>query len=289
MSDQAERLRRLIRDQRRMTGSHRRTRLIAVASGKGGVGKSNVVLNLALALHTMGESVALLDGDVGFSNLDILLGIKPEHTLQDVLEGRVHLIAAFARGPHDIAVLSGGSGTPLSHVGSTEYARRLAEELRTLDGRFDRVYMDLGAGFGSQVGEMIALCDEMLIVSTPEPTALADAYALVKMVILNGDAPIMHLVMNRARSVGEASEAANRFIVVAQSFLRAKIDLLGYVLEDAAVIRAVRKQAPFLLNEPRSLAARCIHQLAKNAVSGDPAEPSPRHGIQAFFERFMAR
>lgn len=279
----------MILEQRRTTGRPRHTRLVAVASGKGGVGKSNVVLNLALALHSMGESVALLDGDVGFSNLDILLGIKPQFTLQDVLEGRVSLLEAFSRGPRDLAILSGGSGVRLGQINSTEHVGRLASELRTLAGRFDRVYMDLGAGFGAQVGEMISLCDELLVVTTPEPTALADAYALIKMVILAEEAPVMHLVMNRARSVVEAGEAADRFIMAAQNFLHARIELLGYVMEDAAVIRAVKGQQPFVLREPHSLASRCIVQLAKNAVHGGAVEPSPKHGIYAFFERFINR
>ena len=269
----------------------RSTRLIAVASGKGGVGKSNIALNYALALQRSGQRVALLDGDTGFANLDILLGLRPHHSLQDVLEGRVALREALIPAPFGLSVVSGGSGALLDQSGATEQMARFATELATLDGLYDRVFIDFGAGFDRSEANLMSLCDELLLVSTPEPTALADAYALIKMIAQEGGVPALQLVINRTRSVADGAEAARKLTVAADKFLRVRTHLLGYVLEDSAVARAVSAQTPFLLAEPHSLAARCVEQLAKNTFLRRDAEPEavrPR-GLRAFLERFAFR
>ena len=287
MPDQAEPLRRLIKEQMAVT-SPMQTRLVAVASGKGGVGKTNIVLNLALTLASHGKKVAVLDGDFGFSNIDILLGLKPEYSLQDVLDGKVALKKALMTGPHELYFVSGGAGIATDDSRSQAGVSRLAKELHTMDGEFDQIFIDFGAGFGTLTSEMMRLCDDLLLVVTPENTSVADAYALLKMMSHRGSVPQIQLVVNRVSSFVEGAATAERFMVVVGKFLRIDMKLLGYVLEDTAVSRAVNRQVPFMIGEPQSAVAKCMHQLAKNTLS-EVAASDNDHGIKAFFKRFFKR
>lgn len=289
MTDQAEHLRKWTnRDRSLQQAVNHRTRLIGVASGKGGVGKSNIVLNFSLALQEMGQTVALLDADVGFSNLDILLGIHTEYSLQDVFEGRISLRAAFTHTASGLAIVTGSSNDVVDDAESIIHLERFAREMSLLDGEFDRIYIDFGAGFGKHAERLMALCDELILISTPEPTALADAYALLKMTAQTGAVPPVSLIVNRAPSVGEAAATAERFTALARRFLKLETVVLGYVLEDAAVGRAVRCQVPFFIGEPRSLATRCIVQMANNTLHTNSVNSlSPKRGIRAFLERIL--
>lgn len=289
LADQAEYLRQLARGMEKPMQVPRKTRLVAVVSGKGGVGKSNIALNFALALQETGLRIALLDADLGFNNLDILMGISSQFTLQDVFERRVSLRNALTEGPLGIRVLSGSTGTITREEETTLHLSRFASELHDLDGLYDRIYIDFGAGFGRHSAEMTALCDDILLVTTPEPTALADAYALVKMVMRTGQSPHVQLVMNRAHSIREAGEAAQRFSSVVERFLKMNVEILGYVLEDASVARAVIMQQPFVVGEPDSTAARCVAQLAKQSLRGQGESSDEPRGLRALWERFFRR
>ncbi len=287
MPDQAEQLRQMIKDQ--MTVSvPGHTRLIAVASGKGGVGKTNIVLNLALTLAGQNKKVVVLDGDFGFSNIDILLGMKPEYSLQDVLDGKTTLKNAMMKGPHELNFVSGGAGIPSDESRSHAKVARLANELHMIDGEFDQIFIDFGAGFGSLTSEMMRLCDDLLLVITPENTSVADAYALLKMMSIRGSVPNVQLVVNRVASLVEGAATSERFMVVVSRFLNINLKTLGYVLEDAAVSRAVNRQVPFIIGEPQAAVTKCMHQLAKNSIS-DTEKPTNEHGIKAFFQRFFKR
>lgn len=261
-----------------------------MASGKGGVGKSNLVLNYALSLSQMGERILIIDGDLGFANLDILLGLRPAYSLEDVLSGTVSLIHAMTTATHGLEVVSGGSGNMLDERDANNQMARFAHELNTVQGRFDRIFLDFGAGFSRYATEMMGLCDDMLLVMTPEPTALADAYSLIKLIAKGGRLPNIHIVVNRAQSVGEATEAARKFSLATQKFLKTSPRVLGYVLEDDAVNRAVYHQTPFVLKEPNAMASKCIRQLAKNSLrrTDDLSNEEP-HGLRKIWERFAKR
>ncbi len=287
MPDQAEPLRQLIKEQF-SPASLKQTRLVAVASGKGGVGKTNIVLNLALTLASQGKKVAVLDGDFGFSNIDILLGLKPEYSLQDILDGKVTLKKALMQGPHNLWFVSGGAGIPADETRSQKAVSRLANELHGMDGEFDQIYIDFGAGFGALTEEMMRLCDDLLLVVTPENTSLADAYALLKMMTIRGSVPQVQLVVNRVASFVEGAATAERFMLVVNKFLTINLRILGYVLEDTAVSRAVNRQIPFVIGEPQSAVTKCMSQLAKNSLS-EELKVTDEHGIKAFFKRFFKR
>ncbi len=292
MPDQAEPLRQLLREQKtKELSTSSNLRLIAVASGKGGVGKSNITLNLGLLLAQQGMRIAILDADFGFANLDILLGVRPHYSLMDVLDGHVTLQQAFTHGPYNLAFISGGAEHVFELNSRSIYGKRLTEQLIAVQGEYDRIYIDFGAGFGTFTAELMGLCDELLLVTTPEPTALADAYALLKMVAKTLSLPPVHLLINRAAKVADGMDAGRKLTRVTQQFLHAELNVLGYVLEDAAVQRAVAKQTPFTLSEPRSLATRCMSQIAKNVTkgvyesSGESLEK--KRGLQGFFQRFL--
>lgn len=292
MPDQAESLRQLLREEHPTVSKRSgNMRLIAVASGKGGVGKSNISLNLGLMLAKEGMRIAILDGDFGFANLDILLGVRPHYSLLDVLEGHISLQQALTRGPHDLAFISGGAKLITDMQAHSLYGAKLTEELLLIEDQFDRVYIDFGAGFGPFTAELMGLCDELLLITTPEPTALADAYALLKMVKNTITLPPVFLLINRAVNVVAGMDAGRKLSRVAEQFLQTQIEVIGYVLEDSAVQRAVSKQTPFVLLEPHSLATRCLMQITKN-VREDSFRPiapelEKTRGLQGFLNRFL--
>jgi len=297
MAEQAENLRRWAKQQ---TGEGElrtpgRTRLIAVGSGKGGVGKSNISLNLALALQQSGRQIALIDADLGFSNLEILLGIRAQYTLQDVFAGRVELAAAFTLAPTGLMLISGGSGTLPGLAQSGLYVTRFAQQLAAIDGQYDLIFVDFGAGFGPYSSEMMGLCDELLLITTPEPTALTDAYALVKMMSQSHVLPPIRLLVNRVREQASAAEAGQKFATVCERFLSIHVEQLGAIPEDVAVLRAVSRQSPFFLAEPNSPAARAIRSLTHQPWLAQPVGETPSasvndsRGIRALFERFVKR
>lgn len=297
MADQAERLRQLSQAQQTPSGQARllHTRLVAVGSGKGGVGKSNVSLNVALAMQASGWRVAIIDGDLGFSNLEILLGVRPTHSLQDVFRGQVDLRTASICYKDGLTLISGGSGVLPEEQIASLYLARFAHELSQLDGQFDYLFIDFGAGFGRYSAEMMSLCDEMLLVTTPEPTSLTDGYALVKMMMHGGRVPHLRLLVNRARNISQAQDASDKFVAVATRFLDLKVEALGFVMEDEAVPRAVSRQIPFVLGEPHAVATRCVQRVAAKGWPPRPQDggsapvPPPPKGIRAFWERFAAR
>src|SRR5581483_2907151 len=183
MIDQASELRRLMQPARttgRDVSSPTRTRVLAVASGKGGVGKTNLTVNIGIALARDGKRVVVLDGDLGLANVDVLLGLTPKWTLQHVVAGECELVDALCRAPGGIWVIPGGSGVDQLANLSVEGRRRLVDSLASLDGQADVLLVDLAAGVSEDVSTLLAAAPEVLVVTTPEPTAITDAYALVK-------------------------------------------------------------------------------------------------------------
>ncbi|MCY0870497.1 MAG: P-loop NTPase [Firmicutes bacterium] len=285
MPDQAESLRERMRE---VLASPREDmqppRLIAVASGKGGVGKSNFALNYCLALQATGERIALVDADFGFANLDILLGVRPTHSLDEVLSGDVALRDALVP-VHRGLLFASGSSLPLAQ-GSGQALARLAAQMLQLSSVVDRIVVDFGAGSDERSAELLGLCDEVILVCTPEPTAIADAYALMKLVAARGSANFA-VVINRARTLAVASAAARRLTRAAARFLKVDVHVLGYLLEDEAVARAVMQQAPFVIAEPQALASRCIERIAAaQSRSVAPVQPAGIGGVRALLRRF---
>lgn len=242
-------------------------RVLVVTSGKGGVGKSSVALNLALALSDQGQRVVILDADMGLANINIMLGMQPKYTLWDVVEGRIHLRQSLEQGPHGIRIIPGGSGiSALAQVGPVEISR-IIEGFREIEGECDWLMVDTGAGISPNVLSFVLAGDEVLVLTNPEPTALADAYGLIKSVWEEKGQASLKLVVNRAVSEEAAIQMGNRLIGLADRMLGQPVEFYGTIADDGHVGRAIIRQEAFYLAYPRSLASQGIKQLADRLVN----------------------
>jgi len=243
----------------------RRTRTIAIASGKGGVGKSNLAVNLAVALAQSGARVALLDADLGLANADLLCGLPVGPNLAHLLDGRATL-ADIARAPiPNFTLVPGCSGIAAHADLDPPRRRRLAGALDEIERAHDAVLLDCGAGIGPSVMWLMSEADRTLVVTTPEPTAIADAYALIKSAALvrpAGQGANWSLVVNQAESRDQARAVHARFSAVCDRFLALEVPFAGWIPADRAVPDAVRARKPFTLESPRCPAAREVRNLS---------------------------
>ncbi|HZP41926.1 MAG TPA: MinD/ParA family protein [Candidatus Binatia bacterium] len=262
-------------------------RIIAIASGKGGVGKTNFAANLAVALARQGQRVCILDADLGLANLDVLFGLSPTATLLHVLRGERRLAEVMVEGPEGVRVIPAASGVEeLTHLGAAERLR-LLDEVDGLDGALDVLLVDTAAGISGNVLYFTAAAAEALVVITPEPTSLTDAYALVKVLAQRYGRRDFLVAVNMAAGAADAEKAFGRLARVTERFLRVRLEYQGYVPWDDAVGRSVRQQVPVLLGAPGSPASLALADLARRVSARPPAGPSG--GVQFFFRRLVER
>ncbi len=272
IGDQAEGLRKMAMNMRAAakgaTGSGQCGKMIVVTSGKGGVGKTSLSVNLAVASAEMGRRVLLVDADLGLANVDIMLGLTARATIADVLAGRARMRDAILGGPKGIEVLPGASGVAsMANMGPHE-RMRLVDELKGLASGVDLLIVDTGAGIADGVVRLGAIADEVIVVSTPEATSITDAYATLKLIWQAGGAGKTWVWMNMARGVLEGDRMAVRIADVARRFLGGlDVGRLATIEDDPAVRRAVRLKTPFVIDSPRSQAARKV-ALAARALGG---------------------
>jgi flagellar biosynthesis protein FlhG len=305
MTDQADRLRQLVGESRARTASaadlvekeraairtesSRRTRSLLFTSGKGGVGTSNLVLNIAIALAELGERVLVVDADFGLANLDLLCDLTPRYDLGDVLAGRCTLAEAVMTGPGAIQIVPGAHAIRTGSEGLEEGAARLVTELSELESEADFVLVDGGSGLGSGITMLAAAADQAVIVSTPEPTATADAHAAIGRFRRLAVPPRLRIVVNQARSASEATDVVDRLIASSRQFLGASVAPLGRgaVRADPHVPLAVRVRRPFVVAFPGAAASRGVRQLARALAR----ERSPQHRSRraGFFAALAAR
>jgi len=238
------------------------TRIIAVSSGKGGVGKTNIAINLALAYAQTGKKVIVMDADLGLANVNVVLGVIPRYNLYHLIRKQKTLSEILVDTSYGIQIIAGASG--FSKIANlTEDERRdFIAELAALSNA-DVLIIDCAAGVSNNVISFIAAADDAIIVTTPEPTAITDAYGIIKIIateIENLDLGLK-LVVNRVKSVVEGKRVAERVINIASQFLNLKVDYLGFVFDDPVVHTSVVRQKPFLILEPKSKASMCIRHL----------------------------
>lgn len=268
MWDQAQTLRRWI-----MEAEVRRARTIAVTSGKGGVGKSNIAVNLAIRLTKMGRRVVLLDADLGTANIDVLCNLHPEATLAHVVAGRRTLADAVTEAPGGFRLVPGASG--LAQMAAlSEYDREsLIDQLQELEQDADVILIDTGAGVSPNVLSFATAADEVLVVTTPEPTAVTDAYAVIKTICRqHEEEPAVRLLVNMVRDGDEGQDVYRRVDAVCRKFLDLEIMYAGHMVLDPRVPLAVRHRTPFVIDSPNCEASRCVSALA-HRIDRHAAEP----------------
>jgi len=247
---------------------------VAVTSGKGGVGKTNLVTNLAVLMAENGLRVMLLDGDLSLANVDLLLGLAPRYNLYDVVHGHKRLDEIVLTGPNDIRIIPASSGVE-EMANLDDYRREvLVRSLETLARDRDVLLIDTGSGIHRQNVRLAQLADEILVITTPEPTAFSDAYATIKVLTTRRLANPPRLVVNMARSEAEAGRVAERVSRVANQFLGFEPQLYGVIPDDESVSKAVKAQQPFVKRFPDGQAAAGLRELMKRLLE-PTAEPRP--------------
>ena len=265
--DQAQALRRLVMD-----STQRRAKVVAVTSGKGGVGKSNIAVNLAIRLSAMGRRVILIDADLGTANADVLCNLRPGPTLAHVAANRMTLAQVMIDAPGGFRLVPGASGLATMAALSEFERSRLIQEFTQLDDSADLILIDTGAGVSPNVLGFVAAADQQLVVTTPEPPAITDAYALIKTLRRQQVELDVRVLVNMARDEAEGRAVFGRIEAVCVKFLGLQPRYAGHVALDARVPMAVRRRSPFVLDAPHTEASRCIGQLAhrmdRHAVEG---------------------
>ncbi|GAE29265.1 MinD/ParA family protein [Halalkalibacter hemicellulosilyticus] len=269
MNDQAENLRKMVASE-----ATKEAKVIAVVSGKGGVGKSNVCLNFALSLTRLGKKVAIFDLDIGMANLDILMGVSSTYTIMDALENELSIWDIIETDEDGLAYIAGGSGFS-SFVELTESKiQRFFNQLELIGQHFDYVFLDMGAGATKASMQFILAANEIFVVTTPEPTSITDAYAMVKYIHLSDEHIPMYLLINRAESEKEARDTEQNFKRVTLQFLGKHLLTLGYVPFDDKVTKSVKAQKPFVILYPQTRASQSIAQMASSYLGIKESTPS---------------
>ncbi|HQT91130.1 MAG TPA: P-loop NTPase [Candidatus Kryptobacter bacterium] len=266
MLDQAVKLREVVNAQTTVVPLGAQPHKITVVSGKGGVGKSNIALNLGLALARDGARILLVDGNVNLSNLDILSGVAPSHRLFDVIDGSTRLKDAVAEISKNVFLLAGSSDGQLKRLTSGD-AAAFFREVRLTEPAFHYAVIDTAGGIVQESISLALLSDEVLVVSTPEPTAVMDAYVLVKAIKRINSSADLKLLINRARDAAQAEEVKTKFDLVSDHFLNMRIGYAGFIPSDDSVEKAVSVQSPLMKEFPESPSSRALTLIADRILS----------------------
>ena len=245
-----------------------RATVVAITSGKGGVGKSNVAVNLAITLAAAGKRVTLLDADLGLANADVLCNVDLRTNLAHVIARKKDLSDVLVKAPGGFNLIGGASGLARMADLTDDDRQRLIDALGELEKHSDIILIDTGAGISPNVLSFTRAADHVLVVTTPEPTAITDAYAVVKVISRDAHERRLSLLVNQARSPGEGRVVHERIAKVAKQVLGVSVLDAGYVLADENVQNAVRRRTPFVLGTPNCPAAKCIEKLAMRLEQG---------------------
>jgi flagellar biosynthesis protein FlhG len=289
LPDQARELRRIVEQNRQKKRNYGRLRTIAVLSGKGGVGKSNLSINLACALAEQGKRVVLLDADLGLANIDMLCGISVKYHLAHLIAGSKSVDEILVELERNVWILPGGSG--IKELAELDEARldELIESLGVLEDRADILLIDTGAGIHHGVLAFAAAADTTILVMTPEPTAIRDAYGVLKVLKSSEEKERKHVVsvVNMVSNEREGQEVANTLRRVASQFLDFPVHYIGCILKDRFVELAVRSRKPFYQLYPDSSASGCVRKLVQALGIAEIVTDTAPKGLKSFFLRLL--
>jgi flagellar biosynthesis protein FlhG len=262
------------------------TRVISVTSGKGGVGKTHTVTNLGISLASLGHSVLVLDADLGLANVDVLLNLKPQGTLHDVLKGSVRLDDILLEGPGGISIIPAASGVEELHELRSEEKLLLLEEIERIAHRYDYLLIDTPAGIGSDVMYFNSAAAEVVCVINGEPTSLTDTYALIKVLSTTYGEKNFSVVVNNVADETEAAAAFKKLTRTVERFLKVKVRYLGWVPADGMVRECVMQQQAISAEFPSSKASLSLAAIARKVADQKP-EVTVKGGMQFFFRQLL--
>lgn len=275
MENQAQSLSKIVGKERRV---------ITITSGKGGVGKSNFVANVALALRAEGKTVCIFDADLSLGNVDVLYGIRPRFNLVHFLRNERSFDDIVVQGPEGVTIIPAASGVQEMSELNENDRNRLSFHLAQLEDQYDFLLIDTGSGMSANVMSFIYAGDETIIITTPDPTAMTDAYAMIKVVSQNSPDTSLKLVINMVNHKKDALDVAEKLNLVSTKFLKCGVTYFGYVLYDERLKQSVREQVPVLLRYPQSMSSGCFRQIAKDIIKRKPQAEQTEN----FFSKALA-
>lgn len=287
--DQAESLRNIIK--MNSQSPKNLARVITVTSGKGGVGKSNTAINLAIQFRQMGQRVIILDADFGLANIEVMFGTVPQHNLSDLIYKGKNIKEIITWGPGEVGFISGGSGIAgLSNL-SRDYLMYIIQNLAELDSIADIVIVDTGAGISDAVLEFLVASGEILLVTTPEPTSITDSYSLLKALNrhprFSGEMSEIKVIANKVEDEEEGMALFTKLNAVVTRYLKLPVSYLGTVPQDANLSKAVMQQMPISLDNPGAKSAKAYQKIAEILMYGSALEHQNRRGMAAFFSHII--
>lgn len=289
--DQAEQLRNIIKassqPQRPLA------RVITVTSGKGGVGKSNVAINLAVQFKKMGQRVIILDADFGLANIEVMFGAVPKHNLCDLIYQGKNIKEIITWGPMDVGFISGGSGIAGMSNLSKDYLTYIIKNLSELDEMADIIIVDTGAGISDAVLEFLVASGEILLVTTPEPTSITDSYSLMKALNrhprYSKDISHIKVIANKVENGQEGRVLFEKLDTVVARYLKIPITYLGMIPQDAQLAKAVMQQMPVSIQNPESKSAQAYEMLAAKLMNKELNKTLTKRGMAAFFSHIISK
>lgn len=289
MEEQAQELRELMNDSKDSAQNKKEhnTRIIAITSGKGGVGKTNFAVNMAIAYAQLGKKVILIDGDLGMANVNVLLNIVPTYNLMHVINKKKTMKEIIIDTEFGIKFIAGANGFSKIANLSLDELDYFAKQFASL-GNADIIIIDTGAGIANNVLQFVAAADEVFVVTTPEPTAITDAYGIIKIItteIVDHSVDIK-LIVNRVHSADEGKRISERIINIVGQFLNYKVEYLGFVYEDPVVQASVIRQKPFIFVNPTSKPSICMKHIVGKIEKN---EPEYNEGVSNFLKKFLSK
>lgn len=285
--DQAEQLRIL----KANNSSRPLARVITVTSGKGGVGKSNTAINLAIQFRKLGKRVIILDADFGLANIEIMFGTVPKHNLCDLIYQRKNIREIITWGPMEVGFISGGSGIAGMSNLSRDYLSYIVQNLAELDAIADIIIVDTGAGLADAVLEFLVASGEILMVTTPEPTSITDSYSLLKALYrhpgFKEDVTKVKMIANRVEKESEGQMLFQKLNSVVVRYLKVPMTYLGCIPLDMQLSKAVMQQMPVSLQNPGAKSSIAFERVAYKLLEKEEEERQPKRGMAAFFSHIV--